>query len=244
MILIYRIFTTLIYPLLFVYIYYRKILKKEDPSRYKEKILISSFGANRKKNSKLIWFHAASIGEFKSIVPIIKELNDKNKNLEFLITTLTLSSSNLVKEEFENFDNIHHSFLPFDVSFPVFVSMSKLAASVPVKLKTPKPSPLNFSLKVVLKRELSICTFESASNSFIVTTKSVSVPEASTPSAPPSAFPSASVVSDVRSYAVLVFTIAVFIANPVIFAELAVDNASIETLMVSALVLPARMVWS
>ena len=119
MILIYRVFTTLIYPLLFVYICYRKILKKEDPSRYKEKILISSFGANRKKNSKLIWFHAASIGEFKSIVPIIKELNDKNKNLEFLITTLTLSSSNLVNEEFQKFNNIHHRFLPFDVGFLV-----------------------------------------------------------------------------------------------------------------------------
>ena len=40
----------------------------------------------KKKKSKLIWFHAASIGEFKSIIPIIKELN-KNKNFEFLITT-------------------------------------------------------------------------------------------------------------------------------------------------------------
>ena len=128
MILIYRIFTTLIYPLLFVYIYYRKILKKEDPSRYKEKILISSFGANRKKNSKLIWFHAASIGEFKSIVPIIKELNDKNKNLEFLITTLTLSSSNLVNEEFQKFNNIHHRFLPFDVGFLVNKFFSSVEA--------------------------------------------------------------------------------------------------------------------
>jgi 3-deoxy-D-manno-octulosonic-acid transferase len=33
----------------------------------------------KKKNSKLIWFHAASIGEFKSIIPIIEELNNKNK---------------------------------------------------------------------------------------------------------------------------------------------------------------------
>ena len=29
----------------------------------------------KEKKLKLIWFHAASIGEFKSILPIIEELN-------------------------------------------------------------------------------------------------------------------------------------------------------------------------
>ena len=116
MILAYRILTTLIYPLLFIFILIRLILKKEDPNRYKEKILTSHFKVTRKKNTKLIWFHAASIGEFKSILPIIKKLSHNNE-LEFLVTTLTLSSSNIAKEEFKKFDNIHHRFLPFDVGF-------------------------------------------------------------------------------------------------------------------------------
>jgi len=116
MILAYRIFTTLIYPLLLVFIILRKIFKKEDPVRYKEKIFPSHFNVNRKENSKLIWFHAASIGEFKSILPIIKELNSNN-NLEFLITTITLSSSNLAKKELKKFSNVQHRFFPFDVSF-------------------------------------------------------------------------------------------------------------------------------
>ena len=73
MILTYRIFVNLIYPLLCFFIYFRKILKKEHPERYKEKIAISFFNAVKKKvNSKLIWFHAASIGELKSIIPIKK----------------------------------------------------------------------------------------------------------------------------------------------------------------------------
>ena len=117
MILAYRIFTTLIYPLLFIFLYYRKILKKEDSKRYKEKILISNFNVTRKKNCKLIWFHAASIGEFKSILPIIKDLDKNNNNLEFLVTTVTLSSGNLAKEEFKKFNNIYHRFIPFDVGF-------------------------------------------------------------------------------------------------------------------------------
>ena len=47
-ILVYRVFTTLIYPLLLVYILIRK-LKKEDRDRYKEKIFTSYFNIKRKK---------------------------------------------------------------------------------------------------------------------------------------------------------------------------------------------------
>ena len=117
MVLIYRILTTLIYPLLIFLIFLRKILKKEDSIRYKEKIFSSNFNIKRKNNSKLIWFHAASIGEFKSILPIINELNINYDNLEFLITTITLSSSNLAKEELKKYNNVHHRFFPIDVNF-------------------------------------------------------------------------------------------------------------------------------
>ena len=117
MILLYRIFTTILYPFLFVFIYYRKILKKEDPVRFKEKILISSFRARKKRESKLILFHAASIGEFKSIIPIIKELNSTHRKLKFLITSNTLSSGNLAKIELEKIFNAEHRYIPFDVPF-------------------------------------------------------------------------------------------------------------------------------
>ena len=116
MILTYRILTTILYPFFLIIIFFRKILNKEDKYRYKEKILPSHFKVKRKKNTKLIWFHAASLGELKSIIPIIKEL-DNNNNLEFLITTVTLSSSNLAALEFKNFQNIYHRFLPIDVLF-------------------------------------------------------------------------------------------------------------------------------
>ena len=116
MILTYRILINLLYPLLVIFTYIRKFLNKEDPIRFKEKLFISHFNVKRKINSQLIWFHAASIGEFKSIVPIIKELNI-NDNIEFLVTTVTLSSSNLATKEFKNSKNIHHRFLPFDIDF-------------------------------------------------------------------------------------------------------------------------------
>ena len=116
MILIYRVLTTLIYPILIIFIYIRKTINKEDPKRYKEKIFISHFRPINKNKSKLIWFHAASIGELKSIIPIISQIN-KNKKFRFLITTTTLSSGNLAKLELKKFRNIEHRYFPLDVSF-------------------------------------------------------------------------------------------------------------------------------
>ena len=117
MILFYRIFTTLLYPILFLFTYSRLICKKEDPFRYKEKLLVSQFNVAKKNSLKLIWFHAASLGEFKSIIPIINELNKNTQNLKFLITTTTLSSGNLAKIQLKNFKNAEHRYLPYDVPF-------------------------------------------------------------------------------------------------------------------------------
>ena len=117
MILIYRVLTNLIYPFLFIFVYCRRIINKEDSKRYKEKLLPSYFNAKRNSSMKLIWFHAASIGEFKSVIPIIEKLLINNSNLEILVTTTTLSSGNLATTEFKKFKNVYHRFFPFDVNF-------------------------------------------------------------------------------------------------------------------------------
>ncbi len=117
MIIIYKVLTNLLYPILIIFLYYRKIINKEDPKRFKEKILSSHFKINKKENLKLIWFHAASIGEFNSIIPIINQLNLNENNLYFLITTNTLSSGNLAVTELKKIKNAEHRYFPLDVSF-------------------------------------------------------------------------------------------------------------------------------
>ena len=125
MIFTYKFFTNIFYPFLILFTFFRKIKKKEDPIRYKEKVFASSFKISRKKNSKLIWFHAASVGEMNSIIPIINELKKNNDNFEFLITTVTLSSGNLIKKKLQDSNNIHHRYFPLDVDFLIkkFVEM-------------------------------------------------------------------------------------------------------------------------
>ena len=115
--LLYRTIAFIIYPLLIILIFFRKIFNKEDKDRYKEKIFSSSFRVKRTNGLKLVLFHAASIGEFKSIIPIIKELEKKNENLEFLVTTQTTSSANLANIELKRFKKATHRYLPLDVNF-------------------------------------------------------------------------------------------------------------------------------
>ena len=105
------------YPLIILITFFRIFLKKEDSKRYKEKIFSSHFKVKRDHSRKLIWFHAASIGEFKSILPIIEKLHSSLEGNDFLITTSTLSSSKIATKELKRYKNVYHRFFPFDVSF-------------------------------------------------------------------------------------------------------------------------------
>ena len=112
MLFVYRYLTIFLFPVLFILIYLRTLFGKEDKIRFKEKIFSSSFYINQNKDKKLIWFHAASIGEVSSIIELIKTIN--NTNINFIITSVTLTSGNLIKKEFNNFHNIVHRYFPLD----------------------------------------------------------------------------------------------------------------------------------
>jgi len=115
MIQVYRFLTYFFFPIFVILIYLRSIFNKEDKIRFKEKIFSSHFKVYRNNNNKLVWFHAASIGECLSILPLIEEINNKNKNINFLITTVTLSSSKLLERKLNQYNNIAHRFFPLDI---------------------------------------------------------------------------------------------------------------------------------
>ena len=115
MLQVYRYLTYFIFPWLVILIYLRSIFNKEDKIRFKEKIFTSHFNVNRNSKKKLVWFHAVSIGECLSILPLIQKLNENNKNLNFLITSSTLSSSKLLKKKINDNKNIVHRFFPVDL---------------------------------------------------------------------------------------------------------------------------------
>ena len=115
----YRLLTFCLYPFFIILIYLRLISKKEDPKKYKEKIFSSSFKVERNDKDKLIWFHASSIGETLSVLPLIDELNRSKKDIRFLITTVTLSSANLLNKKIKKYNNMTHRFFPLDTTYLV-----------------------------------------------------------------------------------------------------------------------------
>ena len=80
MILAYRVLTNILYPFLCIFLFVRVLRNKEDPKRYKEKIFVKHFNVIKSNNSRLLWFHAASVGELKSIIPIIITISSKKKD--------------------------------------------------------------------------------------------------------------------------------------------------------------------
>ena len=100
---------TIISPLIIIY---RIINQKEDKKRFKEKFSIPS---KKRKLGKLIWFHAASVGEILSIIPIIEKFEKKNSVNQILVTSSTLSSSKVLRKF--NFKKTIHQFYPIDQFF-------------------------------------------------------------------------------------------------------------------------------
>ena len=109
----YRFFTYLFYPFAPIYLYFRKIKKKEDSISYKEKL---SRIETAREEGFLIWFHVASVGEAMSILPLIETCIEEKKIDKILLTSITLSSGNVLKKRFSQNVKVFHQFLPLDIS--------------------------------------------------------------------------------------------------------------------------------
>ena len=86
----------------------RLFKNKEHKSRFVEKFCFT----NKKSKGDLIWIHAASVGEFISVVPLIQELEKNDDIKTILVTTSTLSSSKIFKDY--KFYKTIHQFFPID----------------------------------------------------------------------------------------------------------------------------------
>ncbi len=117
MIFTYRILTFFLFPFLIIITYLRRFFNKEDKIRFKEKISVNE--SFYPKNKKIIWIHAASIGETNSVIPLIIELIKNDDKNFVLLTSTTLSSSQLILKKKIAQTNFQHRFFPLDVFFLV-----------------------------------------------------------------------------------------------------------------------------
>jgi len=108
---VYNIFLYIVFLLSPIIFFIRVLNGKEDPIRFKEKLCIYS----KKNNLKSIWFHAVSVGELMSIIPVLKILEKNKKIDQIIVTTSTISSAKIFEKQ--KFKNIVHRYFPLDTNF-------------------------------------------------------------------------------------------------------------------------------
>jgi len=113
MLFIYNLIFFFLHPLLIIFLKIRVLRNKEDKNRYLEKLSY----LKSKPHPGVIWFHVASLGEIKSIHPIINYY--QKKKLKLLITSVTTSSYEYFKNNLEN-ENTLHQYAPIDS--PIIIS--------------------------------------------------------------------------------------------------------------------------
>ncbi|MCX8082297.1 MAG: hypothetical protein N3D17_02710 [bacterium] len=106
---------------------------REFPSGLKERLGIYDRETIKQlKKQKNIWIHTVSIGEFLSITPLIKRLQEENKNN--IVITFSTKTGRRVAEK--RFNNIKYLFFPVDI-YPVIRStISKINPGIIVIIET------------------------------------------------------------------------------------------------------------
>jgi 3-deoxy-D-manno-octulosonic-acid transferase len=108
---LYRALITLFEPLISVYLRRRRQLGKEDPTRFSER---RGIAGRSRPSGTLIWLHGASVGEATSVLPLIDRLLTERVDLHVLVTTGTVTSSELMHERLPS--RAIHQYVPIDRS--------------------------------------------------------------------------------------------------------------------------------
>ncbi len=109
MLLIYRLSVWLITPFIPLYLQKRVRHGKEDANRVRERFGRASLP---KPKGKIIWVHAASMGEVQSVLPFIKRITHDYPDIYVLLTTVTLTSAKHFSKQLP--ERAFHQFAPLD----------------------------------------------------------------------------------------------------------------------------------
>ncbi|MCH1568060.1 MAG: 3-deoxy-D-manno-octulosonic acid transferase [Alphaproteobacteria bacterium] len=113
---LYRLFAFLAGPLLVLRLRRRARNGREEVSRLRER---SGFASINRPSGRLIWVHAASVGETNSVLPLIDDLLAAYADLHVLLTTGTVTSAEIIgarQKRMANDRRLIHQYAPLDRS--------------------------------------------------------------------------------------------------------------------------------
>jgi 3-deoxy-D-manno-octulosonic-acid transferase len=108
---LYAFLVTMLQPFIYLLLNYRRRIGKEHATRFPERLGIAT---KKRPNGKIIWFHAASVGELNAILPLINHMAKDNHKLNILVTTVTLTSAAIAQKNLPK--NSFHQFVPIDTN--------------------------------------------------------------------------------------------------------------------------------
>jgi 3-deoxy-D-manno-octulosonic-acid transferase len=107
--------TTLVSPALRLLLRYRAARGKEITARLAERRGVSTMP---RPAGRLVWLHAASVGETISILPVLTVLIELDPEVNVMLTTGTVTSANLLGQRLHEMGlaaRVSHCFAPLDV---------------------------------------------------------------------------------------------------------------------------------
>ena len=109
---LYLFLSFLLDPIYFIYQLISVLRGKENPKRLLERWVTKQI---KRPSGKLIWLHAASVGESLSLLPLIKKIIADNPKINILITSTTKTSAEILEKISE--PQIIHRMAPYDTFF-------------------------------------------------------------------------------------------------------------------------------
>ena len=105
----YRTLTDLGAPLISLYLLKRRAEGREDPLRFPERF---GHASRPRPAGRLVWCHAASVGEAASILALIEKLHERYPGTNILVTTGTVSSAQMLASRLPA--GTLHQYVPVD----------------------------------------------------------------------------------------------------------------------------------
>ncbi len=106
----YQKVTTLLKPLIMLYVKARKRKGKEDVQRFNERLGVA---AVPRPKGRLIWLHGASVGETVSMLPLIAKIREEYPKVHVLVTSGTVTSAKIMAGRLPK--GVIHQYVPIDI---------------------------------------------------------------------------------------------------------------------------------